>query len=108
MGSVVPWQPLRNVRQTLPLVPPVADGPGVSLISDGGDGEPRRRETWLNQPREANTIRNPLFLSPRHNSHIPGELYDEDNTIGGGARFQVAVIVATTLHAADPNSGSKP
>jgi hypothetical protein len=31
---------LRSLRQTPPLVPPVADGPGVSLISACGDGKP--------------------------------------------------------------------
>ena len=31
---------LRSLRQTPPVVPPVADGPGVSLISACGDGKP--------------------------------------------------------------------
>ena len=31
---------LRSLRQTPPVVPPVADGRGVSLISACGDGEP--------------------------------------------------------------------
>jgi hypothetical protein len=34
------WQPYEALRQAPPVVPPVADGPGVSLISACGDGEP--------------------------------------------------------------------
>ena len=78
------WQPLRTFRHTTPVVPPVADGPDVSPISACGDGEPEAIHT-LEKTRTTNIT--------RHEAE---------------PAFSGSVIVATSLHAVDPNRGSKP
>jgi hypothetical protein len=60
------WQPLRLSRHTPALVPPVADGPGVSPMSACGDGEPEavhtlERTTTTNITHD--TRRSPLSVA---------------------------------------------
>jgi hypothetical protein len=106
---------LRSFRQTPPVVPPVADGPGVSLISACGDGEPDAHTQICGrgpeQARPAARRRNDhkLFLAPFLETTAASAMvsrrvpYNEHTTTRGGARFQCgSVIVATSLHAVDP------
>jgi hypothetical protein len=106
---------LRSLRQTPPVVPPVADGPGVSLISACGDGEPDAYSTrrYVGRPGTDKISRaendHKLFLAPFLETTAPSAMvsrrdpYNEHNTTRGGARFQCgSVIVATSLHAVDP------
>jgi len=82
---------LRSLRQTPSVVPPVADGPGVSLISACGDAEPEviphaDMLGWGGPEQvisEDETITN-SFLA-QESSEVARE--GEDNTTRGGARF---------------------
>src|SRR5262249_3609375 len=86
---------LRSLRQTPPVVPPVADGPGVSLASTCGDAEPEimphadmlgRARNRQNQPHEDETITN-SSLAQEPSGTARRDPYNEDNTTRGGARF---------------------
>ena len=90
---------LRSLRQTPPVVPPVADGPGVSLISACGDGEPeaiphaRYAEAGTGKISSAKMKRSQTLSCalPWDNSHrqwSSGAVQREHNTTRGGARFQ--------------------
>ncbi len=112
---------LRTSRHTAPVVPPVADGPGVSA-----DLSVRRRraptpiphaDTWGARNRaqisRAETKRSqtlscalPWGNSPPSAMVSRRDPYNEHNTTRGGARFQCdLVIVVTSLHAVDPTVG---
>ena len=111
--SAPSWQAYQGRRQTPAFVPPVADGPGVSLISACGDGEPRlspdaryQRSHQQDQPCQDGTITTFLFRPAGTTAMGNGPWgvlaqRREHDTTRGGARFQWP-FVATSFHAADP------
>ena len=100
---------LRSLRQT----PPVADGPGVSLIAVCGDGEPQAiaharcaRPEEADPPHEDEAITSSFLRLPQDNSHrqwSPGEEPYNENITRHEVEpaFSGSVIVATSLHAVD-------
>ena len=90
---------LRSLRQTLPCVPPVADGPDVSLISPAATESPMAFHMQIcggrnrqDQPREDETITN-FCTRPWHNSHpewSPGGIRTTNITLHERSTLSVA------------------